>query len=137
DKPVVVLSNNDGCIVSRSEEAKRLGIGMAVPAFKVKDLLAAHDVTVFSSNYALYGDLSQRMFGILKEFSPELEYYSIDEAFANLQAESTAELEALGRAIRARIAQDIGIPVSIGIATTKTLAKVAAHHAKRSVKARG
>ena len=137
DRPVVVLSNNDGCIVSRSEEAKQLGLGMAVPAFKVKDLLAAHDVTVFSSNYALYGDLSRRMFGLLQEFSPDLEYYSIDEAFVNLQAESAAELEQLGRSIRARIAQYIGIPVSVGIAATKTLAKVAAHHAKRSAKARG
>ncbi len=137
DKPVVVLSNNDGCIVSRSEEAKALGIGMAEPAFKVKDLLENNRVAVFSSNYALYGDLSQRMFGILQDFSPDLEYYSIDEAFANLQAESSAELEQLGRTIRSRIAQYIGIPVSIGIASTKTLAKVAAHHAKRSIKARG
>jgi DNA polymerase V len=137
DKPVVVLSNNDGCVVSRSEEAKALGIRMAEPVFQIRDLLETNEVTIFSSNYALYGDLSQRMFGILQEFSPDLEYYSIDEAFANLQAANTAELEQIGRTIRAHIAQYIGIPVSIGIATTKTLAKVAAHHAKRSVKARG
>lgn len=137
DKPVVVLSNNDGCIVSRSNEAKALGIGMAEPAFKVRDLLELHNVAVFSSNYALYGDLSRRMFGILKEYSPLAEYYSIDEAFIELQAADEAALEQLGRNIRARIQRDIGIPVSIGIATTKTLAKVAAHHAKQSAKTRG
>lgn len=137
DKPVVVLSNNDGCIVSRSNEAKALGIRMAEPAFKVKDLLADHHVAVFSSNYALYGDLSQRMFGILKDFSPVAEYYSIDEAFLELQAEDEAGLERLGRAIRARLGRDIGIPVSVGIASTKTLAKLAAHHAKQSAKTRG
>ena len=136
-RPVVVLSNNDGCIVSRSDEAKSLGIKMAEPAFKARDLLEAHNVAVFSSNYALYGDLSQRMFGILKAYSPELEYYSIDEAFVNLQAESAAELEAIGRTIRAQVQQFIGIPVSIGIATTKTLAKVAAFHAKKSAKTHG
>lgn len=137
DKPVVVLSNNDGCIVSRSNEAKALGIGMAEPAFKVRDLLELHNVAVFSSNYALYGDLSRRMFGILKEYSPVAEYYSIDEAFIELQATDAPALEQLGRDIRARIQRDIGIPVSIGIATTKTLAKVAAHHAKQSAKTRG
>ena len=137
DKPVVVLSNNDGCIVSRSNEAKALGIRMAEPEFKVRDLLELHNVAVFSSNYALYGDLSRRMFAILKEYSPVAEYYSIDEAFIELQAATTDELEQLGRSMRARIQRDIGIPVSIGIASTKTLAKVAAHHAKQSAKARG
>jgi DNA polymerase V len=137
ERPVVVLSNNDGCIVSRSQEAKDLGIHMAEPAFKVRDLLEAHNVAVFSSNYALYGDLSQRMFGILKAWSPELEYYSIDEAFVKLQAESADELQEIGRTIRAQIQQQLGIPVSIGIAATKTLAKVAAFHAKKSDKANG
>jgi len=136
-QPVVVLSNNDGCIVSRSNEAKAVGIKMGEPAFKCRDLLELHNVAVFSSNYALYGDLSKRMFGILKEFSPVAEYYSIDEAFIELQAEDEAELEQLGRIIRHRIERYIGIPVSIGIATTKTLAKVAAYHAKHSVKTQG
>lgn len=136
-RPVVVLSNNDGCIVSRSNEAKALGIRMAEPAFKARDLFELHNVVVFSSNYALYGDLSRRMFALLKEYSPVAEYYSIDEAFIELQASDEAELAQLGRRIRARIQRDIGIPVSVGIAATKTLAKVAAHHAKQSVKTRG
>jgi DNA polymerase V len=137
DKPVVVLSNNDGCIVSRSNEAKAVGIRMGEPAFQARDLFELHNVTVFSSNYALYGDLSRRMFAILKEYSPLAEYYSIDEAFIELQAADAAEFAQIGRHIRARIQRDIGIPVSIGIATTKTLAKVAAHHAKQSAKTRG
>jgi DNA polymerase V len=136
-RPVVVLSNNDGCIVSRSNEAKAVGIKMGEPAFKCRDLLDLHNIAVFSSNYALYGDLSQRMFGILKEFSPIAEYYSIDEAFIELQAEDETALEHLGRTIRQRIEGYIGIPVSIGIATTKTLAKVAAYHAKHSAKTQG
>jgi DNA polymerase V len=136
-RPVVVLSNNDGCIVSRSNEAKAVGIKMAEPAFKCRALLEQHNVAVFSSNYALYGDLSQRMFGILKEFSPVAEYYSIDEAFIELQADDEVQLEQLGRTIRQHIERYIGIPVSIGIATTKTLAKVAAHHAKQSAKTQG
>jgi DNA polymerase V len=136
-RPVVVLSNNDGCIVSRSNEAKAAGIKMGEPAFKCRHLLEQHNVAVFSSNYALYGDLSQRMFGLLKEFSPVAEYYSIDEAFIELQAEDETQLEELGRTIRHRIERYIGIPVSIGIATTKTLAKVAAYHAKHSAKSQG
>ena len=126
----VVLSNNDGCIVSRSNEAKELKIGMGVPLFQVSKIIEQNGVHVLSSNYELYGDMSHRMMEVLEECSPEVERYSIDEAFISLEAEDSQGLEELGRAIRARIYRHVGIPVSIGIAATKTLAKVAGHHAK-------
>ncbi len=130
DKPVIVLSNNDGCVVSRSNEAKALGIRMAVPVFQVEEIIQQHGVYVFSSNYELYGDLSHRMMDLLEEFSPEVERYSIDEAFLSLEARDYHELEAMGREIRHQVKRQLGIPVSVGIAETKTLAKIAAHHAK-------
>lgn len=130
NKPVVVLSNNDGCVVSRSNEAKALGIRMAVPAFQVEEIIRRHDVQVFSSNYELYGDLSHRMMNLLEEASPEVERYSIDEAFVRLEARDYRELDVLGREIRTQVNRQLGIPVSVGIAETKTLAKIAAHHAK-------
>ncbi|MEE3717956.1 Y-family DNA polymerase [Tumidithrix elongata RA019] len=132
-KPVVVLSNNDGCVVARSEEAKALGIGMGVPAFKVQGIIQAHRVKVYSSNYALYGDLSRRVMETLAQFAP-LEVYSIDEAFLDLSGFShwsSCELTAYGEQIVDVVRQWVGIPVSMGIAPTKTLAKIANQLAKR------
>ncbi|MEN8135453.1 MAG: Y-family DNA polymerase [Thermodesulfobacteriota bacterium] len=128
DKPIVVLSNNDGCIVARSNEAKALGIAMGAPYFKTKAVIDKHDVQVFSSNYTLYGDLSSRVMATLQELEPEVEIYSIDEAFISLPA--TGNAEEYGRLIKAKVAQCVGIPVSVGIAPTKTLAKIANMFAK-------
>jgi DNA polymerase V len=136
-KPVIVLSNNDGCVVARSNEAKALGIGMGVPAFQIRHLIRAHDVQVFSSNYALYGDMSRRVMDTLAQFSPNVEVYSIDEAFLSLSEFTSRKLTEYGREIRTTVKRWTGIPVSIGIAETKTLAKVAAHHAKRLPEAAG
>ena len=132
NKPVIVLSNNDGCVISRSEEAKKLGIKMGEPYFKVKDLVKKNSVHVFSSNYALYGDISRRVMKILKEFSDKMEIYSIDEAFINLSFVEKERLDEYGKEIRARILKWTGIPTSIGIANTKTLSKVANHIAKKN-----
>jgi DNA polymerase V len=128
-RPVVVLSNNDGCIVARSAEAKALGLKMGEPYFKVREILDRHKVAVFSSNYALYGDMSQRVMKTLQQFSPEVEIYSIDEAFLNL--EGFRDLTELAKNIRETVRQWTGIPVSVGIAPTKTLAKVANYSAKK------
>lgn len=134
-KPVVVLSNNDGCIISRSAEAKALGITMAEPYFKQKAMLERHGVAVFSSNYALYGDMSQRVMDTLEQLCPQVEIYSIDEAFADLTG--IRELEAFGRTIRERIFQHTMLTVGVGIAPTKTLAKLANHAAKKWSKTGG
>lgn len=131
-KPVVVLSNNDGIVVARSNEAKALGIGMGVPEFQIRDLIRRHDVQVFSSNYVLYGDMSQRVMETLAQFTPNLEVYSIDEAFLSMSGFASRDLTEYGHTIRTKMKQWTGIPVSIGIAETKTLAKVAARVAKRS-----
>ncbi|WP_051261833.1 Y-family DNA polymerase [Desulfovibrio inopinatus] len=128
-KPVVVLSNNDGCIVARSEEAKRLGIGMGQPAFQCKQLFSTHDVAVFSSNYALYGDMSARVMTTLGRFSPNVEVYSIDEAFLDLAGIRHRDRHC--RKLCALIRQWTGIPVSIGIGPTKTLAKIASRIVKK------
>ena len=128
-RSVVVLSNNNGCIVSRTAEAKALGIGMAQPAFQVADILRRHDVAVFSSNYALYGDMSRRVMQTLATFAPQLEIYSIDEAFLRLDG-VTADVIAFGHHLRATVAQWTGIPVSVGVGPTKTLAKLANQLAK-------
>ncbi|MCK5681615.1 Y-family DNA polymerase, partial [bacterium] len=136
-KPVIVLSNNDGCAVARSNEAKALGIKMGVPAFKIRAIVKAHDVQVYSSNYALYGDMSRRVMQVLTQFAPELEIYSIDEAFLDLSGFGQADFTQFGRNLQKRVAKWTGIPVSVGIAGTKTLAKVAAHLAKKSKKAAG
>jgi len=136
-KPVVVLSNNDGIVVARSNEAKALGIAMGVPAFQVRSLIRAHDVQVFSSNYALYGDLSRRVLDTLAQFSPNIEVYSIDEAFLSLSGFTSRNLTEYGRAIRATVKRWTGIPVSVGIAETKTLAKIAGEVAKRTRDAGG
>lgn len=136
-RPVVVLSNNDGCIVARSNEAKAIGLKMGEPVFKARPMIDEFGVSVFSSNYTLYGDLSARMHELLAEFSPQIEKYSIDEAFLMLQPSRGQTLDSLGRAIKERIKSAIGIPVSVGIAETKTLAKVAGHFAKKSEKTKG
>ncbi len=130
-KPVVILSNNDGCIIARSEEAKKLGLKME-PYFKVKDFCINNKVRVFSSNYSLYGDMSSRVMSLLHEFSSEVEIYSIDEAFINLSHVPSSRLVEFAEGIRAKILRDTGIPVSIGISTTKTLAKIAQAIAKKN-----
>ena len=129
--PVVVLSNNDGCVISRSTEAKKLGIKMGEPYFKVKDLVKKNNVQIFSSNYALYGDISRRVMKVLKTFSPKVEIYSIDEAFIDLSFIDEKGVEDYGREIRSRVLKWTGIPTSVGIASTKTLSKVANHIAKK------
>src|SRR5215510_7256547 len=136
-KPVVVLSNNDGCVIARSDEAKALGIPMGLPAFKLADLAKEHSIEVYSSNYTLYGDLSARVMTALTQWTPEVEVYSIDEAFLKFVALPPDVLTAYGQTIRATIYKWTGIPVSIGIAPTKTLAKLANRLAKRSVEAQG
>ena len=130
-KPVVVLSNNDGCIVSRSNEAKALGIKMGEPYFKAKDIIVKNNVYVFSSNYSLYGDLSRRVMRTLKRFNSDIEVYSIDEAFIDLSNFPDNEVENVAQEIRSTVLQWTGIPTSIGIAKTKTLSKVANHIAKK------
>lgn len=136
-RPVVVLSNNDGCIIARSNEAKALGIPMGAPFFKNRSIIEKNRVEVFSSNYPLYGDLSQRVMAILQQMEPEVEIYSIDEAFICLPTKKGADLTAHGRNLRNKIKQYVGIPVSIGIAPTKTLAKVANRIAKKYPEHRG
>ena len=127
-KPVVVLSNNDGCVVARSNEVKALGVSMGTPLFKLRPLIQQHGIQVFSSNYALYGDLSRRVMEVLGMFTPEVEVYSIDEAFLCLTGLSC---EIVAHHLRLMVKQWTGIPVSVGVATTKTLAKIANHQAKR------
>ncbi|MFH2123412.1 MAG: Y-family DNA polymerase [Pseudomonadota bacterium] len=130
-KPVVVLSNNDGCIVARSNEAKALDIPMGEPLFKVKHLIARHNVHVFSSNYALYGDLSHRVMDVLRQMEPDVEVYSIDEAFISLPVTKEWDRVKYAAELREKIRKNVGIPVSIGIATTKTLSKIANRVAKK------
>jgi DNA polymerase V len=130
--PLVVLSNNDGCVVSRTKEAKALGIPMGVPYFKIKYEFEKRGGVACSSNFALYGDLSARVMSVLAEFTPDLEIYSIDEAFLDLTNIPTSNIEELAIKIRTTIFKEVGIPVSIGIAPTKVLAKVATSLAKKS-----
>ena len=130
-KPVVVLSSNDGCVISRSEEAKILGIKMGEPYFKVKKIVKSNDVKVFSSNYSLYGDISRRVMRTLKQFSSQMEIYSIDEAFLDLSSIKNQSLIEYCNKIRETILKWTGIPTSIGIASTKTLSKAANHVAKK------
>lgn len=131
DKPVAVLSNNDGCIISRSQEVKDLGIPMGAPAFKLRELIKQHAVQVFSSNYTLYGDISARVMNTLDELCPLVEVYSIDEAFLDLSIFPMNELAPFARKVRATVRQWTKIPTCIGIAQTKTLAKVANMIAKK------
>jgi DNA polymerase V len=137
-RPVVVLSNNDGCVVARSPEAKTLGIKMGVPVFQIKQLVAREGVVVYSSNYELYGDMSARVMAALREFTDDVEVYSIDEAFVDLRrCRRAGSYRDLGAEIREKVMKWTGVPVTIGIAATKTLAKVANHLAKTSAKAGG
>lgn len=132
DKPVVVLSNNDGCAVARSNEAKALGVRMGQPWFQLKDLARRHGIIAYSSNYALYADMSNRVMSILRMFSPDQEIYSIDECFLDLTGFKTKNLVRYGQQIRQRIKQWTGLPVCVGIGSTKTLAKLANHMAKKN-----
>jgi len=130
-RPIVVLSNNDGCVIARSNEAKALGIAMGEPAFQKEEVYAKHNVAVFSSNFALYGDMSQRVMRTLAQHSAAMEIYSIDEAFLECGGLTADGLDRFGSQLRKTVKQWTGIPVSIGVAPTKTLAKVANHVAKR------
>ena len=131
-KPIVVLSNNDGCIITRSAEAKELGIKMGEPYFKAKKIIDKNNVKVFSSNYSLYGDISQRVMETLARFASDIEIYSIDEAFLGLNGFENYELSKYCQYIRRTIKQWVGIPVSIGVSTTKTLSKIANNLAKKN-----
>ena len=130
-KPVVVLSNNDGCVIARSNEAKTLGIPMGAPAFKFQKLFDEHHVSVFSTNFVLYGDMSMRIMNILAEMAPEIEIYSIDEAFLKFEGFELHDLEKYGKEIERKVYKNTGIPISIGFAHTKALAKVANKIAKK------
>jgi DNA polymerase V len=130
-RPVVVLSNNDGCIIARSNEAKALGIGMGAPYFKIRALIRQYNVAVFSSNYPLYGDISQRVMDILMQLETDVEVYSIDEAFIGLEAGKYFNLENHAACLRDTVQKNTGIPVSIGFGPTKTLAKIANRFAKK------
>ncbi|TFG89811.1 MAG: Y-family DNA polymerase, partial [Syntrophobacterales bacterium] len=136
-KPVVVLSNNDGCVIARSNEAKAIGIRMGAAVFKIQDVIKAHGVHVYSSNYALYGDMSQRVMETLTDFTLDVEIYSIDEAFLDLSGFKRSSLTDYGRSIWSTVRTWTGIPVSVGIAETKTLAKIANRIAKKSERAHG
>jgi DNA polymerase V len=133
EKPIIVLSNNDGCAIARSDEAKALGIKMGAAHFMIKKLIADNNVQVFSSNYTLYGDMSRRVMHIIKEFVPRTEVYSIDEIFADLSALKYTDLTTLAADIKEAVQRCTGIPVSIGIAPTKTLAKMANRFAKKQL----
>lgn len=130
-KPVVILSNNDGCVIARSNEAKALGIPMGAPAFEFKKLFEDNNVFVYSSNYALYGDMSSRVMNILSTFTPEIEVYSIDEAFLKFKGFELFNHEEYGKIIQKTVTKNTGIPISVGFAPTKALAKVANKIAKK------
>lgn len=130
-KPVAILSNNDGCVISRSNEAKAVGIPMGAPAFQIKELVKEKNVQLFSSNYALYGDLSNRVMAILGQFTPNLEIYSIDEAFLNFDGLTISDYHEYGIQMKTRVQKWVGIPVCIGFAETKALSKVANKIAKK------
>ena len=136
-KPVVVLSNNDGAVIARSNEAKALGIKMGVPAFEIKKMVKQHNIFVFSSNYELYGDMSRRVVDTLLHFTPNLEVYSIDESFLDLGNFYNVNLHDYARTIKDTVRLWTGIPVAVGVAPTKTLAKVANRISKKSAKANG
>ncbi|MBE7423806.1 MAG: Y-family DNA polymerase [Zoogloeaceae bacterium] len=130
-RPVVVLSNNDGCVVARSQEVKALGVKMGTPWFQLKDLARRHGIVAKSSNYSLYGDMSARMMAVLGQFSPDQEIYSIDECFLGMDGFAHLDLTEYGQRIRAQVRQWLGLPVCVGFGATKTLAKLANHVAKK------
>ena len=132
NKPVVVLSNNDGCVIARSQEVKDLGIPMGIPVFKIRHLVEIHDIQIFSSNFALYGDISNRIMSIIRSGNADMEVYSIDEAFVNVNPRYKDPIK-YATDLKNKIYQWTGIPVSVGIGKTKTLAKVANHLSKRNV----
>ena len=129
-RPVIVLSRNDGCIIARSNEAKAIGIKMGEPLFKVRDAIERHNITIFSSNMALYSDFSRRIRSILRESAPQIEVYSIDEAFLDLRGIENVNFDSFAKELSARCRKLTGIPVSVGVAPTKTLAKIAAQLCK-------
>jgi len=129
-RPVIVMSNNDGCVIARTNEVKALSIGMGVPIFKVKDIVRANRIQLFSANFELYGDISQRIVTILRQETPLIEVYSIDESFVDLSELPIDDTRAWAKRVQDRIQQEVGVPVSIGVAPTKTLAKVASTYAK-------
>lgn len=138
NKPIIVLSNNDGCAISRTDEAKELGIPMGAVYFQIKDLIKKYDIKVFSSNYTLYGDMSARVMEILSSFSPEIEIYSIDEAFLDLTGMTQQDLVQYALDIKSTVLQYTGLPTCVGIAPTKVLSKIANHLAKKDkVKTQG
>lgn len=136
-KPVVVLSNNDGCVISRSKEAVGLGIKMGQPVFKITDMIRENGVSVYSSNYILYGDMSQRVMDTLRESVPSIEIYSIDEAFLYLNGIENSYLKEFGENLVRKVGKNTGIPISVGISHTKTLAKIASKLAKKYPKLNG
>ena len=136
-RPVIVLSNNDGCAVARSNEAKALGIKMGDPFFKIRHIVERHDVAVFSGNMALYGDMSQRVRWVLEEFAPAVEVYSIDEAFLDLRGMTGVDFDEYAKRISAECWRQTSIPVSVGVAPSKTLAKIASKLCKQYPKLRG
>lgn len=130
--PVVVLSNNDGCVVARSKESKALGVKMGVPVHHIKSEIRRYGIQVFSSNYTLYGDMSRRVMTTLEGLAPRVDVYSIDEAFLDLTGiDRVVAFEDFGRAIKDAVHQNVGLPVCVGIAPTRTLAKLANHAAKK------
>ncbi len=132
NRPIVVLSNNDGCVIARSNEVKQMDIPFGSPYFKIENLLKQHNVAVFSSNYELYGDMSARVMEILAQFALDIEVYSIDEAFLELDGFRNCNIEEYARHIRDYVVRGTGIPVTIGVGTSKTLAKIASRHAKKN-----
>ncbi len=135
--PIVVLSNNDGCVIARSSEAKDLGIPMGEPAYKIESLVQKHGVAVFSSNYTLYGDMSRRVMNTLSLYTPDIEVYSIDEAFLNLTGMDMVDMPAYARQMVHTVGKNTGMPISVGVGATKTLAKIANRLAKKSPYAKG
>lgn len=130
-RPVVVLSNNDGCVIARSKEAKALGIPMGIPAFQIKEMIRKHGIVIFSTNFTLYGDMSRRVMNTLSTFTPDLEVYSIDEAFLSLEGFEHLDLKEYAWEIYRTVERNIGIQVGVGIAPTKTLSKAANEYAKK------
>ena len=136
-RPVIVLSRNDGCAIARSNEAKRIGIKMGDPLFKIRDLVEQHNIAIFSTNMSLYADFSRRVRAVLRESAPFIEVYSIDEAFLDMRGVEGVDFDSFAKALSAKCRRLTCIPVSVGVAPTKTLAKIAAELCKSYPKLRG